>query len=224
MFRINNFQLKKKHSFSLRFQNRDRTTVPNYDERYRELEDTRTDCDQARITARDIYATETYRIASEEHSITNDFFAQYLFEEQTFYNDIQQYLSNRIPEVKRRLEDNKLAPSFHCDLSEHCLKRIQRPIAYPIETCIRLLQNSIREEGIFRIGSAHGKQKKLAAELDLQMIDEKMKLQDLGCDAHVIANTLKQYLRELPDCLLTDALLSQWNEIPSLRLSFLLYI
>jgi hypothetical protein len=49
------------------------------------------------------------------------------------------------------------------------------------------------------------------------MIDEKAKLQDLGYKSYVAASALKQYLRELPDCLLTDALLPQWNEVPSLR-------
>ncbi len=97
------------------------------------------------------------------------------------------------------------------------MKRIQRPIAYPISTCIRLLKYSLKEEGLFRIASAHNKQKRFVAELDLQLIDEKMKLENLGYDAHVAGNTLKQYLRELPECLLTDALFPQWNEIPSFR-------
>ena len=83
--------------------------------------------------------------------------------------------------------------------------------------CINLLKNSVREEGLFRIAPAHVKQKKLVTELDLQMIDEKAKLQDLGYDPHVPASTLKQYLRELPDCLLTSTLFNQWNEIPSIR-------
>ncbi len=145
-------------------------------------------------------------------------------EEQHFYNDIQQYLSRRIPDIQQRLDDDKLAPAFRCDLSEHCLQRIQRPIAYPIETCIRLLQTSLKEEGLFRIAPSQGKQKKLVAELDLQMIDEKSKLKDLGYDSHVAASTLKQYLRELPDCLLTDALLPLWNEITSFRLLFIFNI
>ncbi len=190
----------------------------------RELEDTRSECERARKVARDIYATETYRIASEEHSITVNFFAEYLFEEQRFYNDIQSFLSDRVPAIQHRLEEDKLAPSFRCDISEHCLKRIHQPIAYPIKTCVNLLKKSLKEEGLFRIAPAQGKQKKLAAELDLQMINEKAKLNDLGYDAHVAASTLKQYLRELPDCLLTEVLMPAWNEIPSFRLLSLSYL
>jgi hypothetical protein len=75
----------------------------------------------------------------------------------------------------------------------------------------------VKEEGLFRVASAHNKQKRFVAELDLQSVDQRKTLQELGYDAHVVANTLKQYLRELPECLLTEALYSQWNEIPSLR-------
>ncbi|CAF4841845.1 unnamed protein product [Rotaria sp. Silwood1] len=57
------------------------------------------------------------------------------------------------------LEDNQLSPSFHCDFTEHCQKRIQYPIAYPIEICIHLLKSSFCEEGLFRIAPVHGKQK-----------------------------------------------------------------
>jgi hypothetical protein len=132
---------------------------------------------------------------------------------------MEQCLAIQIPEIQQRLDQDALAPSFHCDLAEHCITRIQRPIAYPIETCIRLLEDSVREEGLFRIAPSHAKQKKLVTELDLQIIERKATLQSLHYDAHVAASTLKQYLRELPDCLLTDALLPQWNEAASLRLN-----
>ncbi|CAF3740706.1 unnamed protein product [Rotaria sp. Silwood1] len=191
----------------------DRVTIPNYDERYQELEEIYIECDQIRISNRDIYFTETNRIASEEYLISCQFFAKYLTEEQIFYNDIHLYLFNRIPQIKYRLDNYKLAPSFHCDLSEHCLKRIHRPIAYPIEMSLYLLENSIEEEGLFRIAPQQVKQKKFVTELDLQIINKNIKLRDLTYDPHVPAATLKQYLRELPDCLLTDALLPQWNQI-----------
>ncbi|CAF4198066.1 unnamed protein product, partial [Rotaria sordida] len=45
-------------------------------------------------------------------------------------------------------------------------------------------------------------------------------LNELNYEQHVSASILKQYLRELPDHLLTTALLPQWNEIISLRLTF----
>ncbi|CAF1538442.1 unnamed protein product, partial [Rotaria sp. Silwood1] len=135
-----------------KFQTRsDRLTLPNFDERLRELEDIRCECEQARTLSRDIYAAETYKVASEEHSITIKLFYQYLYEENTFYNHVSKYLSSRIPEIEQRLENDELIPSFGYDLAKHCLKRNDTLIAYPIEICIRLLENSLNEQGLFRI-------------------------------------------------------------------------
>ncbi|CAF4143204.1 unnamed protein product [Rotaria socialis] len=201
-----------------KFQTRsDRLTVSNFDERSRELEDIRTECEQARTLSRDLYATETYRFASEEHQITVDIFSKYLFEQNQFYNEVSKFLSSKMPIIEDRLENDELKPLFGYDLIKHCSKRPDILIAYPIEICIRLLENSLREEGLFRLAPSHAKQKKLVAELDLQSIDKASTLNELNYDPHVAASTLKQYLRELPDCLLTNALLSQWNQIPALN-------
>ncbi|CAF1275422.1 unnamed protein product [Adineta steineri] len=200
-----------------KFQTRsDRLTLSNFDERSNELEDIRTECEQARTLAHDTYATETYKIANEEHYLTQNIFSQYLFEQNNYYSQISKYLSLRIPIIEQRLEEDELTPPFKCDLVKHCSKRYDTLLAYPIEICIQLLKNSVNEEGLFRIAAANGKQKKLVAELDLQSIDRATSLNELGYDPHVPANTLKQYLRELPDCLLTSALFPQWNEIPQL--------
>lgn len=213
------FEIKKTNKF-FRFQSRDRPTIQNYENRLRELEDAQTSSVQLRSSLKDVYAAETCRLASEEHSITREYFLQFLNEEKLFYEQIGNLLSQRIPNVEKRLNEDKYAPSLHCDLAEHCLKRIQRPIAYPIETCIRLLEYSIKDEGLFRIGPSQAKQKKLIAQLDLQAIDSKMQLKDLEIDSNVVAGALKQYLRDLPECLLTDALFTQWIQVTSLRFDF----
>ncbi|CAF1041609.1 unnamed protein product [Rotaria sordida] len=65
------FKIKNVLIVLLTFQTRsDRLTLASFDERLRELEDIRCECEQFRTLSRDIYATETYKIASEEHSIT----------------------------------------------------------------------------------------------------------------------------------------------------------
>lgn len=200
-----------------RFQTRsDRLTLANFDERCRELEDIRSECEQARTLSRDIYTTEIYRISSEEHSLTYELFYQYLNEEFLFFNSISKYYSTKIPEIEQRFETDPMRPILRCDLTKHCSKRADL-IAYPIDICIHLLKTHFREEGIFRIASSQIKQKKFLAELDLQSIDKSMNLNELGYDPHVPASALKQYLRELPDCLLTSNLINQWNEIPSIN-------
>ncbi|CAF4228149.1 unnamed protein product, partial [Rotaria sordida] len=63
---------------------------------------------------------------------------------------------------------------------------------------------------------SQGKQKKIVAELNLQTIDRRTTLNELSYAPHVPVSTLKQYLREFPDRLLTTALLPQWNRTISL--------
>ncbi|CAF1382005.1 unnamed protein product [Rotaria sordida] len=135
-----------------KFQTRsDRLTLANFDERLRKLEDIRCECEQSRTLSRDIYATETYKIVSEEHSITIKLFYQYLYEENQFYNNISRYLSSKMPEIEQRLENDDLILLFGYDLIKHCSKKKETLIAYPIEICIRLLENSLNEEGLFHI-------------------------------------------------------------------------
>ncbi|CAF1301743.1 unnamed protein product [Rotaria sordida] len=98
-------------------------TESNFDERLHELEDIRCECEQSRTLSRDIYATETYKIVSEEHSITI-----------------------KMPDIEQRLENYDLIPLFGYDLIKHCSKRKGTLVAYPIEICIRLLENSLNEE------------------------------------------------------------------------------
>ncbi|CAF4234254.1 unnamed protein product [Rotaria sordida] len=192
-----------------KFQTRsDRLILANFDEHLRELEDIRCECEQSRTLSRDIHATETYKIASEEYSITIKLLYQYLYEENQVYNNISRYLSSKMPEIEQRLENDDLILLFGYDLIKQCSKRKDTLIAYPIEICICLLENSLNEEGLFRIAPSQGKQKKLGTTLN-----------GFNYDPHVPASTLKQYLRELPDRLLTTALLPQWNRTISLRLT-----
>ena len=195
--------------------------MANFDERCRELEDIRCECEQNRTITRDQYQSEIYQYANEEYSITMNIFAQYLFEQNLFYQDISKYFTTKIPLIESKLNNIDFIPIFGCDLIKHCSKRTETIIAYPIEICIRLLEHHLREEGLFRIGSSISKQKKFLNELNLQLIDKSMTLNELSYDPHVIANTLKQYLRELPNCLLTNSLYSQWNQI--IHLSSLLF-
>ncbi|CAF4241340.1 unnamed protein product, partial [Rotaria sordida] len=115
----------------------------NFNERLRELEDIRCECEQFLTLSRDIYATETYKIAKNQ-----------------FYNNISRYLSSKMLEIEQRLENDDLIPLFGYDLIKHCSKRKGTLIAYPIEICIHPLENSLNEEGLFRIALSQGKQKK----------------------------------------------------------------
>ncbi|CAF4321636.1 unnamed protein product, partial [Rotaria sordida] len=89
--------------------------------------------------------------------------------------------------------NDDLIPLFGYDLIKLCSKRKDTLIAYPIEICIRLLENSLNKESLFRIALSQGKQKNIVAGLNLQTIDRETTLNELNYDPHVLASTLKQY-------------------------------
>ena len=207
---------------SNRFQSRsDRITIGNFDEKSRELEEIRYECEMNRTSTRDQYSAEIYQFASEEYSITKQIFSQYLFEQNSFYHQISKYFQSKIPQIESRLNDEEFIPVFGSDLMKHCSRREdQQYIAYPIQICVHLLNDHLNEEGLFRQVPSLTKQKKFLAQLNLQLIDKTTTLNELSLDPHVPASALKLYLRELPNCLLTNQLFLQWNQIPSIK-SFL---
>ena len=63
-------------------------------------------------------------------------------------------------------------------------------------------------QGIFRIAGGAAKMKKFRALVGAGVTD--LLSYDAQDDIHAVAGTLKQYLRELPDPLLTQELHSEW--------------
>ncbi|CAF1140890.1 unnamed protein product [Rotaria sordida] len=90
-----------------------------------------------------------------------------------------------MPEIEQRLENDDLILLFGYDLIKQCSKRKDTLIVYPIEICIRLLENSLNEEGLFRIAPLQGKQKKIVAELNLQTIDRRTTLNEFNYEIHM---------------------------------------
>ena len=176
-----------------------------------------------RTLTRDQYSAEIYQFASEEYFISKNLFSQYLFEQNSFYEDVFKYFSLKMPQVESRLNRDEYLPVIGLDLIKHCSTREQDDfIAYPILISIHLLENHLKEEGIFRQAPSMIKFKKFLAQLNLQFIDKTTNSDDLYLDAHVPASALKYYLRELPNCLLTNQLFHQWNQISSIKSSILI--
>lgn len=75
-----------------------------------------------------------------------------------------------------------------------------------IETCIGWLLNHMDEEGLFRIPGSASKVKKLKSSFDASCVD----IEEFSRDPHTVAGSLKMYLRELPEPLLTYAYYEEW--------------
>ena len=102
-------------------------------------------------------------------------------------------------------EDNSQKPMFGTALDEH-LRVNKREISIVIEMCIGWLLNSLNEEGLFRIPGSTSKVRKLKNAFDAGILDP----EEYCRDTHTIAGTLKSYLRELPEPLLTYNLYNEW--------------
>lgn len=89
-------------------------------------------------------------------------------------------------------------------------------IAFVIEYCVCfLLEKGFQEEGLFRVGHTAHKLSRLKSAIDAGIVNAK-NLPDIH-DPHVIAALLKNYLRSLPDPLLTYDLYREFISIASLQ-------
>ena len=100
-------------------------------------------------------------------------------------------------------------PVFGVALEEH-LRSSGRTISLVIETCVAiLLTSALSEEGIFRISGSVSKVKLIRNAFNAGQHQHLASL-DLSRDVHAVASTLKSYLRELPEPLLTYSLCQEW--------------
>jgi len=107
-----------------------------------------------------------------------------------------------------RTKDDSVEPKlFGVSLEEH-LTSSNRDISVVIESCIAFLLENVEEEGLFRIPGSTSEVKRLKSGFETGIFD----LTDRVRDPHAVAGTLKSYLRELPEPLLTHALYHDWME------------
>lgn len=101
-------------------------------------------------------------------------------------------------------------------IEEHILaKQPLSDISFVIELCVCfLLERGFQEEGLFRVGHAAHKLSRLKSAIDAGIYNAD-NLPTIN-DPHVIAGLLKNYLRSLPDPLLTYKLYDEFIAIASL--------
>lgn len=102
---------------------------------------------------------------------------------------------------KDEKEENRI---FNVSLVHH-LKSTDREISIVIESCVAFLLEFMDEEGLFRIPGSLSEVKRLKMGFETGLCD----LTDRVRDPHAVAGTLKAYLRELPDPLLSHSLYSE---------------
>ncbi|XP_052771167.1 rho GTPase-activating protein 44-like isoform X7 [Mya arenaria] len=159
-----------------------------------ELEEAQGRVDQAK----DAYTTGMFNFIAKETDHCQNLLT--LLEAQSRYHEqALAIIKDVIPKMRESLTCNPTKPVYGMSLEEH-LRVTNRDIATVLEACVcYLLEYGLEEEGLFRIAGMASKVKKLKASFDAG-ID----LDDTGdLDPHTVAGALKQYLRELPEPLLT---------------------
>lgn len=162
---------------------------------------------------KDQLITELFEFLSKEGTYAQHM-TDFVSKELEYHKRCVAHLERLEPDLKAAQANACVRSSYGTSLAEH-LRVSEREIAMPIEACITcLLEIGVYEEGLFRIAGGAAKLKKFRALADAGVTE--MVVYDAQDDIHAVAGTLKQYLRELPDPLLTQALYSDWLAITSI--------
>ncbi|XP_076459623.1 rho GTPase-activating protein 44-like isoform X4 [Babylonia areolata] len=117
----------------------------------------------------------------------------------TYHRNALRVIEDMVPKMKSSIEASPVKPVFGMSLEDH-LHVMERDISLVLEACIlTLLEIGMEEEGLFRIAGSALKLKKLKACFDAHAVD----MVEFATDPHSVAGALKQYLRELPEPMLT---------------------
>uniref|UniRef100_A0A5K3EQM2 Rho-GAP domain-containing protein n=1 Tax=Mesocestoides corti TaxID=53468 RepID=A0A5K3EQM2_MESCO len=126
----------------------------------------------------------------------------------TYHRRCAAILEDLAPLLRAELDEQCLLPVYGRNLETHLAVTHAR-IAYPLQQCVRSLNNmaALCEEGIFRIAGSKTKVDTLKSALNSLRAENVI----AQYDPYVIADAMKQYLRSLPEPLLTSLLLDQWS-------------
>ncbi|KAM7533053.1 hypothetical protein Aperf_G00000123334 [Anoplocephala perfoliata] len=118
-------------------------------------------------------------------------------------------LEELAPLIRAELEEQCPLPVYGRNLETH-LAVTRSKIAYPLRCCVRILNTpaALREEGLFRIAGSKNKVDTLKSALNTLRAENLIGQYDY----YVVADAMKQYLRSLPQPLLTSHLLNEWTQ------------
>ncbi|KAK3089695.1 hypothetical protein FSP39_005689 [Pinctada imbricata] len=161
--------------------------------------------------ARDNLATEMFNFVAKEAEHSSKLL-EILKVQKEYHRKALEEIEKIMPKMNEALECNPHKPVYGVPLEEH-LRVTGRDIALVIEACIcTLIEGGLDEEGLFRIAGMASKVKKLKNSFDANVVDMEDYIQDL----HSVAGALKQYLRELPEPLLTTSLYPEFMKASQL--------
>jgi len=162
-------------------------------------------------TYQDTLATEMLSFVAKEHALSS-WVTKLLEAQERYHYESLKIIQKILPNLQTQVDESMFRPVFGCSLEDH-LRVNDREIAFVIEECVlHLLENGLNVEGIFRLAGSAAKIKRLKASFDAGIVD----LNEFENDVHAVTGILKQYLRELPQPLLTFELYDDWIKAASI--------
>uniref|UniRef100_A0AAG5DXB1 Rho-GAP domain-containing protein n=1 Tax=Anopheles atroparvus TaxID=41427 RepID=A0AAG5DXB1_ANOAO len=148
---------------------------------------------------RDLYESCMYELLAEEENIAL-LVKEYVKHQELYFTSVLREVQHTMSSMDGLFRRNN-KQIFNTSLRDH-LKATNRKIAYVIELCVcTLLEKGLYEEGLLRVGCASSKLRRMISAINANYVAPP--LADKYCDPHVVAGVLKNYLRSLPDPLLT---------------------
>ncbi|KAF5298980.1 hypothetical protein FQA39_LY11612 [Lamprigera yunnana] len=158
---------------------------------------------------RDVLAAEMFTLLRRESEVAQ-YMLQLLKLQRAYHESALKSLEKVIPHLEQKIGDSSVKTAFGIPLEEH-LRVTRRKLAYPLEVCIcALTEFGMLEEGLFRVVGSASKVKRLKLAIDSGCFS--LPLLSEYTDVHVLASTLKSYLRDLPEPLLTYKLYDEWMD------------
>ncbi|PFX20211.1 rho GTPase-activating protein 44-like isoform X1 [Stylophora pistillata] len=163
-------------------------------------------------TCQDTLTTELLKFVAREGEYAN-WIIKYIEAQLDYHQRAMSVLDNVLPDLRSLLDESELQPVYGCPLEDH-LRIQEREIAFVIEECASFLYREAMDvQGLFRLAGSTAKIRKLTAEFDAGLVD----LSEFEGDVHVVTGALKQYLRELPEPLMTSKLYSEWIQASTIQ-------
>lgn len=160
----------------------------------------------------DTLTTELLKFVAREGEYSN-WIIKFIEAQLEYHKKAVTVLDNILPTLKQLLDESELQPVYGCPLEDH-LRIQERDIAFVIEECATFLYREAMDiQGLFRLAGSAIKIRKLTAEFDAGLVD----LSEFDNDVHVVTGALKQYLRELPEPLMTSKLYNEWIQASAIQ-------
>jgi len=163
-------------------------------------------------TCQDTLTTELLKFVSREGEYSN-WIIKFIEAQLDYHKRAVTALDSILPTLRCLLDESELQPVYGCPLEDH-LRIQEREIAFVLEECVTFLYREAMDvQGLFRLAGSAVKIRKLTAEFDAGLVD----LTEFESDVHIVTGALKQYLRELPEPLMTSNLYNEWIQASAIQ-------